>query len=209
MSFSIGISIFPVDGTDFNSLLKHADTALYEAKDAGRNTYRFFLQKMNVDKLEHMHLQGELRSAINKQEFVLHYQPQMNVISGRIVGAEALVRWQHPTLGLISPAKFISLAERSGLIIPLGEWILNEACKQAQSWQAIHQLQSISVAVNLSALQFKRGNILETVKSALDKSGLPARQLELELTESILLQDVEVRDAHTGQPERDWGQAFH
>ena len=109
-----------------------------------------------------------------------------------IVGAEALVRWQHPDRGLIPPGKFIPLAERSGLIIPMGEWILNEACRQAQFWQTTHQLHSISVAVNLSALQFKRGNILDTVKNALDKSGLPANQLELELTESILLQDMEV-----------------
>ena len=192
VSFSIGISVFPLDGTDFNSLLKHADTALYQAKDAGRNAYRFFLQQMNQDELEHMHLQGELRSALKNQEFVLHFQPQIDVNSRCIVGAEALVRWQHPDRGLIPPGKFIPLAERSGLIIPMGEWILNEACRQAQFWQTTHQLHSISVAVNLSALQFKRGNILDTVKNALDKSGLPANQLELELTESILLQDMEV-----------------
>ena len=192
VSFSIGISVFPVDGTDFNALLKHADTALYQAKDAGRNTYRFFLQQMNLDELEHMHLQGELRSALKKQEFVLHFQPLIDVNSRRIIGAEALVRWQHPERGLIPPGKFIPLAERSGLIIPMGEWILNEACRQAQSWQTTHQLYRLSVAVNLSALQFKRGNILETVKNALDKSGLPANQLELELTESILLQDMEI-----------------
>ncbi|MDO8989027.1 MAG: EAL domain-containing protein [Sideroxyarcus sp.] len=188
-SFSIGISIYPDDGNDFSSLLKHADTALYQAKDAGRNTYRFFSQQMNIDELEHMHLQGELRNAIRKQEFLLHYQPQIDVNSGRIVGAEALVRWQHPERGLLPPGKFIPLAERSGLIIPLGEWILNEACRQAQVWS--QRTSPLTVAVNLSALQFKRGNILETVKSALASSGLPARQLELELTESVLLQDEE------------------
>jgi diguanylate cyclase (GGDEF)-like protein len=190
-SFSIGISIFPVDGSNFSSLLKHADTALYKAKDSGRNTYRYFSQQMKVNELEHMQLQGELRNAIRNQEFLLHYQPQIDVANGLIIGAEALVRWQHPERGLISPAKFIPLAERSGLIIPLGEWILNEACRQAQAWQAIYQHHPITVAVNLSALQFKRGDILESVKSALDNSGLPASQLELELTESVLLQDVE------------------
>lgn len=191
-SFSIGISLFPTDGTTFDSLLKQADTALYQAKDAGRNAYRFFSEQTNIDEQEHMRLQGQLRNAIKNREFLLHYQPQIDTASGHIVGAEALVRWQHPGMGLIPPATFIPLAERSGLIIPLGKWILDEACRQARSWlETGRMLQGMVIAVNLSALQFKRGDIVQTVTDALDRSGLPASMLELELTESILLQDVE------------------
>lgn len=189
-SFSIGISIYPDDGTDFDMLFKKADTSLYQAKDAGKNAYRFFTEQMNVDAMEHMQLQGMLRNAINNGEFILHYQPQVDIGSGRIVGAEALLRWQHPTLGLVPPDRFIPLAERSGLIVPIGEWVINEACRQAQAWRETDGLLSMMIAVNLSALQFKRGNIVETVSRALSRSGLPAGLLELELTESILLQDV-------------------
>ncbi|MHB1116934.1 EAL domain-containing protein [Sideroxydans sp.] len=189
-SFSIGISLYPEDGREFDLLLKSADTALYQSKDSGRNTYRFFSDKMNFDAQEQLHLQGQLRNAVKNNEFLLHYQPQINIESGRLIGAEALVRWQHPELGLIPPGTFIPLAERSGLIIPMGEWVLNEACRQAQQWrESGHQL---VMAVNLSALQFKRGNLLETVAHALKRSGLPADMLELELTESILLQDIDV-----------------
>ncbi|HEX5337517.1 MAG TPA: EAL domain-containing protein, partial [Gallionella sp.] len=189
-TFSIGISLYPEDSREFDTLLKNADTALYQAKDSGRDTYRFFSQKMNLDAQEQLHLQGQLRNAVRNQEFLLHYQPQVDIATGRIVGAEALVRWQHPEMGLIPPAKFIPLAERSGLVIPMGEWVLNEACRQARQWCECGQ--PLVMAVNLSALQFKRGNLLETVSRALEQSGLPAGQLELELTESILLQDVDV-----------------
>jgi EAL domain-containing protein (putative c-di-GMP-specific phosphodiesterase class I) len=163
---------------------------MYQSKDSGRDTYRFFAEKMNADAQEQMHLQGQLHNAIRNHEFLLHYQPQIEIESGRIVGAEALVRWQHPELGLIPPGKFIPLAERSGLVIPMGEWVLNEACRQAQQWR--ENGQPLVVAVNLSALQFRRGNLLDTVSNALKLSGLPAEMLELELTESILLQDVDV-----------------
>ncbi len=189
-TFSIGVSLYPDDGREFDSLLKNADTALYQAKDSGRDTYRFFSEKMNMDAQEQLRLQGQLRNALRNQEFLLHYQPQIDIASGRIVGAEALVRWQHPELGLIPPARFIPLAERSGLLIPMGEWILGEACRQAQIWR--ENGVPLVMAVNLSALQFKRGNLIETVANALKLSGLPAPLLELELTESILLQDVEV-----------------
>jgi diguanylate cyclase (GGDEF)-like protein len=188
-SFSIGISLFPNDGREFDALLKNADTALYQAKDSGRDTYRFFSEKMNLDAEEQLYLQGQLRNAVKNEEFLLHYQPQIDIASGRIIGAEALVRWQHPELGLIPPSKFIPLAERSGVVIPMGEWVLNEACRQARIWQENGQL--LVIAVNLSALQFKRGNLLETVAKALKQSGLAANQLELELTESILLQDID------------------
>ncbi|MFA6970459.1 MAG: EAL domain-containing protein [Gallionella sp.] len=189
-SFSIGVSLYPDDGRGFDALLRSADTALYQAKDSGRDTFRFFSEKMNIDAQEQLHLQGQLRKAVKNQEFMLHYQPQIDIGSGRLVGAEALVRWQHPELGLIPPGKFIPLAERSGLIIQIGEWVLNEACRQAQQWCANGQ--PLVMAVNLSALQFKRGNLLETVANALKQSGLKADLLELELTESILLQDVDV-----------------
>lgn len=191
-SFSVGVSLYPRDGVVFDDLLKKADMALYQAKDAGRNTYRFFTQQMNSDALAHMRLEAQLRNAIKQQELLLHYQPQIEIQTGRIIGAEALVRWRHPELGLISPGVFIPLAERCGLIVPLGDWVLQEACRQAQQWRELYPQWPLVVAVNLSALQFKRGNIVETVNQALSRTGLSANLLELELTESILLQDVEL-----------------
>ncbi|MGZ4959943.1 MAG: bifunctional diguanylate cyclase/phosphodiesterase [Methylomonas sp.] len=188
-SFSIGISIFPNDGSEFDALLKKADIAMFNAKDSGRNTYRFFAERMNADGLEQMRLQGQLRSALTNQELLLYYQPQIDIGRGRISGFEALLRWQHPGIGMISPGKFIPLAERSGFIIPIGEWVLSEACRQAKVWLE-HGKPSV-IAVNISALQIRRGNLLDTVVNALATSGLPANLLELELTESILLQDQE------------------
>lgn len=192
ISFSIGISLFPDDGRDFDTLLRQADTALYQAKDAGKNTYRFFSKKMNAAALENMQMQSNLHNALKNNELILNYQPQIDILSGNIIGAEALVRWQHPELGVISPARFIPLAEQSGLIIQIGEWVLNEACRQAQEWHQTTGGAAMVIAVNLSSLQFKRGNIVETVARALEKSGLPASLLELELTESIMLQDLDV-----------------
>jgi diguanylate cyclase (GGDEF)-like protein len=190
VSFSIGISLYPNDGHDFDALLKAAGTAVNHAKESGRNTYRFYTLQMNTDAVAHLRLKGQLHNALKNQEFLLHYQPQVALDSGRIVGAEALVRWQHPTDGLVSPAKFIPLAEQSGHILEIGEWVLNEACRQAKRWLD-SGLEPLVVAVNLSALQFKRGNLLEMVSNALARTGLPPASLELELTESILLQDVD------------------
>jgi diguanylate cyclase (GGDEF)-like protein len=190
VSFSVGISLYPDDAGDFDSLLKCADTAVNSAKAAGRNTYHFFTQEMNANLLEQMRLTGELHRALLQHEFLLHYQPQTDIKDGRIIGAEALVRWQHPVDGLIPPGKFIPLAEHSGHIVQIGEWVLNEACKQARNWLDLG-FESLVIAVNLSALQFKRGNVLEIVAAALASSGLPATCLELELTESILLQDMD------------------
>ncbi len=187
-SLSIGIGLYPDDASDFDALSKNADLALYHAKDEGKNTFSFFSSEMNVDALAQMQLQGNLRLALKNGEFLLHYQPQFDIGSGRIIGVEALLRWQQPD-GLVPPGNFIPAAEQSGLIIAIGEWVLNEACRQAAAWQAAG-LPPIIMAVNLSALQFRRGNILETTKTALARSGLPAHCLELELTESILLQDV-------------------
>jgi len=189
-SFSIGISVFPSDGRDFDTLLKRADTAVHSAKENGRNTFRFYTREMNADVVERMRLTGMFPGALRNSEFVLHYQPQLDIGTGRIIGAEALLRWQHPTEGLIPPGRFIPLAEQSGHIIAIGEWVILEACRQGRAWLdgGAHAL---VMAVNLSALQFKRGNVLETVTTALQASGLPPRCLELELTESILLQDVD------------------
>jgi len=189
-SFSIGISVYPDEARDFDTLLKNADAALYHAKDSGRNTFNFFATTMNVDALARMQLQGSLRNALKNREFVLHYQPQLDIESGRIIGLEALLRWQLPDGALVPPGSFIPVAEQSGLIIAIGEWVLDEACRQAAAWRAAG-LPPVVVAVNLSALQFRRGNILDTVAAALARSGLPASGLELELTESILLQDVD------------------
>ncbi|MDD2341304.1 MAG: EAL domain-containing protein, partial [Tolumonas sp.] len=190
ITFSAGISVYPHDDKSFDALLKHADTALYHAKHSGRNIYRFFSGQMNNDALEYIQLQGQLHNAIKNKELQLYYQPQIDTTTGKIIGAEALLRWNHPEHGLIPPAKFIPSAERSGLIIPIGEWVLNEACRQIQLWRETDQIPSFVVAVNLSALQFKRGDLAETVALALEHANLPASHLELELTESILLHDV-------------------
>ncbi|WP_423681728.1 bifunctional diguanylate cyclase/phosphodiesterase [Undibacterium sp. WLHG33] len=189
VSCSIGIGLFPEDGKDFDTLLKNTHAAVDSAKDAGRNTYCFFSHEMNAGLTEQIRLTGGLVHALRNQEFRIYYQPQSDIHSGKIIGAEALLRWQHPVDGLISPGKFINLAERSGHIIPIGEWVLNEACRQAATWLRDYPDAPV-VAVNLSALQFKRGKILDVVANALTQSGLPPQQLELELTESILLQDV-------------------
>lgn len=190
ISLSVGVSVFPDDAEDFDSLLKMADTAMYYAKEAGRNTYRFFDQRMNVNAVERLLIANGLRRALAQNEFVLHFQPQMDIASGRVTGAEALVRWQSPDAGLIMPGRFISVAEESGLIVPLGEWVLNEACRQAVAWQRPGS-PAVMVAVNLSAIQFKRGELEQTVMGALVRSGLDPGCLELELTESLLLHDTE------------------
>jgi diguanylate cyclase (GGDEF)-like protein len=184
-TLSVGISMYPSDSREYDTLMRHADTALYQAKDSGRNTYRFFSEKMNVDAQEQLHLQGQLRNALNNGEFLLHYQPQVDMDGAHIVGVEALVRWMHPELGLIPPGRFIPLAERSGLISPIGEWVLQEACRQAQAWR--EQGNPLVMAVNLSALQFKRGTLVDTVTQVLRQTGLPAELLELELTAYIVV----------------------
>lgn len=190
LSCSIGIGLFPNDGDDFDSLLKNAHAAVESAKEAGRNSYRFFTREMNAGLAEQFRLTGKFSSALRDNEFLLHYQPQIDIRSGRIIGAEALLRWRDVSGELIPPGSFIPLAERSGHIIPIGEWVLNEACRQAALWQQLYPHAPV-VAVNLSALQFKRGNVLELVSKALAASGLRPDRLELELTESILLQDVD------------------
>ena len=189
-SASIGVAIGPQDGSDFETLRKKADLAMYRSKETGRNTSHFFDPTMDARASEHLLMRNGLRHALERQEFLLHYQPQIDLASGALVGVEALIRWQHPELGLVSPARFISVAEDSGLIVPIGDWVLREACLQAMRWQQAG-LPPLTLSVNLSAIQFKRGNVEQSVARALATSGLSPERLELELTESILIQNME------------------
>lgn len=187
LSVSIGIALYPVDGGDVDTLLKHADTAMYGAKDAGRNNFQFFVPEMNVRAFERLMLENGLRRAIERNELVLHYQPQIDVETGRIVGAEALVRWNHPEMGLVLPNQFIPVAEDSGLIGPLGVWALNAACRQQVRWRE-SGLTDLLVAINISALQFRKTDFVETVSEILAATGADPRCIELEITESALMQ---------------------
>ena len=187
---SIGIAVSPEDGTDLDSLLKHADLAMYDAKQQGRNNYQFFRREMNARSLELLLMESDLRQALRKSEFELHYQPQISVSSGRPQGLEALLRWRHPERGLVSPADFIPMAEETGLILPIGQWVLNTACQQLANWRT-NGWPELRVAVNLSAAQFRQQDLLTQVETALAAANLPADALELEVTESILMIDAE------------------
>ena len=189
-SLSMGIAVHPDDGTDYDTLLKKADTAMYQAKEAGRNTYRFYAEEMNLNAVEHLQIRNNLRKGLEREEFILHYQPQIDLSSNAVIGAEALIRWKHPEFGLIPPGRFISLAEESGLIVQIGDWVLREACRQAVAWREAG-LPELVMAVNLSAVQFKRGDLEKSVIQALTQSGLAPALLELEMTESILIHDTE------------------
>ncbi len=190
-SISVGVAVYPEDGADFETLLKKADMAMYRAKEAGRNTYRFFNEDMNDDTTEQITMHAGLRRALAHDQFVLYYQPQIEISSGTLIGAEALIRWQHPDLGLVSPARFIPVAEETGLIVEIGDWVLREACREAARWKEAGMHEPV-VAVNLSALQFKRGDIEQSVVRALNESGIDPGMLELELTESILIRDTDI-----------------
>lgn len=194
VSGSMGIALYPRDGTEANAVLRHADVALYRAKAQGRNTYRVYAQTPQKNALDRLDLERELRRAIERAEFVLHYQPQLDIDSNRIVGAEALVRWNHGSLGVVSPAQFIPLAEETGLIVPLSEWILAEACRQGSAWRA-EGLGRLRIAVNMSGFSFKSGgpkqrSIARVIEDILARTGLGADELEIELTESMLMHDV-------------------
>jgi predicted signal transduction protein with EAL and GGDEF domain/FixJ family two-component response regulator len=186
---SIGISLFPEDGDDCNSLLKFADTAMYHAKNCGKNNAKLYSSSLTMQIMSHVKLEVGLRKALQNDELYLLYQPQLDVRSLEIVGVEALVRWRHPERGIISPTEFIPLAEETGLIMPIGEWVLRTACKQARAWQrAMHR--PVRMAVNLSAKQFKDENLSQIVLSALHDTGLDPKLLELELTEGTLMDDA-------------------
>jgi diguanylate cyclase (GGDEF)-like protein/PAS domain S-box-containing protein len=190
VNVSIGISIFPDDGQEAETLIKCADTAMYDAKENGRNTYQFFKADMNVRAVERQSVEAHLRRALERREFVLHYQVKTNLETSMITGAEALIRWMHPKEGLLRPAQFVPIAEDCGLIVPIGQWVLREACRQARAWQNAG-LPRVPVAVNISAVEFKHKDFLAGVRTILAETGLEPRYLELELTESVLMQDVE------------------
>ena len=191
ISCSLGISVFPEHGSDSDTLIKNADAAMYSAKESGRNTFRFFTKDMNTQVVERLMLENSLRLALDRKELFLVYQPQIEIATGRITGLEALLRWQHPELGLVPPDKFIRIAENSGLIMPIGEWVLRTACCQVQKWQD-EGLPAMRVAVNVSAVQFRQDGFCELVRTVLRETGLVAQYLELELTESLLLSSADV-----------------
>ncbi|WP_141057219.1 bifunctional diguanylate cyclase/phosphodiesterase [Stenotrophomonas rhizophila] len=187
---SLGIALYPADATDERALMAHADAAMYHTKDSGRNGYTFFTESMHVSANRQLKLLQELRRAIQRDELVLHYQPKFPANGQALIGAEALVRWQHPELGLLSPDNFIPVAERSGLILPLGDWVLDRACAQLRQWHDAGY-PDWSMAVNLSPLQFASSSLLETVRRTLEKHALDPRHLTLEVTETTAMKDVE------------------
>ncbi|OHC63799.1 MAG: hypothetical protein A2045_06350, partial [Rhodocyclales bacterium GWA2_65_20] len=186
---SLGIAFFPADGDDALELMKHADTAMYAAKAEGKGTYRFFQAAMMEETLRRLKLETELRHAIAGGGLVLHYQPKVSLASGEVLGVEALVRWRHPELGLVPPDAFISVAEECGLIVPLGDWVLNEACRQAAAWQA--QGLTPTIAVNISAKQLQQDSLVEQIAALTEHHGIPPSRLQVELTESVLMADPE------------------
>ena len=191
ISFNIGISIFPEHGMDGAELLQNADVALFASKEDGLNKSRFFSEEMNTQIMEQLRMENGLRLAVDRNELFLLYQPQVNIHTRKITGLEALLRWQHPQLGLVQPNKFIGVAESSGLIVPIGEWVLRTACSQAKEWQDAG-LPAVPVAVNVSAVQFRQQGFPELIRSVLADTGLEPKYLELELTESLLLTNADV-----------------
>jgi predicted signal transduction protein with EAL and GGDEF domain len=187
---SIGIANYPKDGTDADTLIANADAAMYRAKEIGRDNFQFFTPELNTKVHEKFVLQGELRNAVAHDEFLLLYQPQVDLRTGQVFAVEALIRWKHPRLGIVSPDRFIPIAEETGLIVPIGDWVLHEACRQNKAWQDAG-MPPMTVSVNVSARQFKERDLVRRVAHSLEKSGLEARYLELELTESLIMQDVE------------------
>jgi diguanylate cyclase (GGDEF)-like protein/PAS domain S-box-containing protein len=197
-SASVGVAIYSDDGRDFETLLKKADTAMYRAKDAGGNQYRYFNEQMNVEAVEYLRTKNGLRRALAQNELVLHYQPQIEQATGRVRGVEALLRWRHPDEGLLPPSRFIPIAEDSGLIVPIGEWVLREACRQAVAWRDAG-LPPLLMAVNLSPVQFRHGDLPQVINKVLLDTGCDPRLLELELTESLLIHDSEASLASVRQ----------
>ena len=186
---SIGVAVFPSAGALADSLIEHADIAMYSAKKLGRNNFQFYTPAMNDEAQERVRIESALRKALERDEFVLHYQPQVDLASGKIIGMEALIRWQHPELGMVPPMRFISVAEDTGLIVPIGAWVMRTACLQNRAWHDAG-LGQLRVAVNLSARQFASNDLLDNISAVLDESGLDPHCLEIELTESLFMSDV-------------------
>jgi len=187
---SMGISVYPADGEDSETLIKNADTAMYHAKEKGRNNFQFFKAEMNLKAVERQTLESSLRSAFEREEFLLHYQPKVDLDTSEITGVEALIRWQHPDRGLVPPSQFVPIAEDCGLILQIGRWVLREACRQGRAWQNAG-LPQLPIAVNVSAVEFRDKGFAERVRSVLSETDLEARYLELELTEGVLMEDAE------------------
>jgi diguanylate cyclase (GGDEF)-like protein len=187
---SMGISLYPDDSADVPAMIRNADAAMYQAKGAGRNAFQFYTSDLNLRALETLSTENALRRAIERQEFVLHYQPQIDICSGAVVGAEALIRWNRPDLGLIMPGKFISIAEERGLIVPIGRWVIEEASRQAALWQNESRL-SVPIAVNVSAVQFRQKDFSELLADCVRRHGIAPNRIELELTETIVMRDAE------------------
>jgi len=190
INVSIGVSTYPGDGRDAEGLMNKADAAMYEAKQRGRNNYQFFRRDMHARLAERQSLEADLRYALGRNEFLLHYQPKFNLKTGRITGVEALLRWQHPQRGMVYPVQFIPIAEECGLILPIGRWVLLQACKQARSW-IDSGLGVVPIAVNVSAAEFGAKDFLSGVRAVLIATGVQPQNLELELTESVLMKDAE------------------
>ena len=186
---SIGVAIYPSEGTTSENLIEHADVAMYRAKKLGRNNFQFFTPTMNEESQERVQIEGALRTALERNEFVLHYQPQVDLKTGQIVGMEALIRWNHPDMGMVPPGRFIGVAEETGLIVAIGAWVMRAACTQNKAWQDAG-FPRLRVAVNLSARQFSSNDLLASLETALTESGLDADCLEIELTESLFMNDV-------------------
>jgi diguanylate cyclase (GGDEF)-like protein/PAS domain S-box-containing protein len=191
ITISLGISLFPEDGSDLENLVKNAETAMYRAKEQGGNSYQLYSPAMNARAFEKLALENSLRKSLKREEFLLHYQPRINLETGQFISMEALIRWNHPDLGLVSPAEFIPLAEITGLIIPIGEWVLRTACAQNKAWQDAG-FPPMRVAVNISAKQFHLDNLVKTISGVLKETGLKPEFLELEITENSIMQDTEL-----------------
>ena len=189
VSCSIGVAVYPTDGTPADSLIEHADIAMYRAKKLGRNNFQFYTPAMNEEAMERVRIEGALRKALERDEFVLHYQPQVDLKTGQVCGMEALLRWQHPELGMVPPNRFIGVAEETGLIVPIGLWVMRTACEQAKAWQQAGYV-GLRVGVNLSARQFSSPHLIEDIRTVLQETGLAPECLEIELTESLFMSDI-------------------
>ena len=188
VTFSIGVAVYPYDGSEIEDLLRHADAAMYQAKSAGPNQYRFYAPEMNARGHELLVLETEWRYAMEHEEFVLYFQPQIDLRNNRVIGVEGLIRWQHPIRGLVSPADFVPLLEKSGMIIQVGEWVLRQACRAHRCWSALG-FDDLRVSINVSATQFNDVDLLEKVQCVLQEEHMPYQALEFEITENILMRD--------------------